>query len=250
MALAVIDCSGSTANTASAGTTGSAAGASFEVRMHRPATVGRRGRVVSAAVKHQHMQVRASGQVVRDTREDLSVHFRANERVVSIDSHGKPLGSEYTIEQLESDGANAVEVLIPPGQIVTVTRAPRASQAQLLIDGQPVSSPVRAALDAVLALAVGAATDDQIFGTPERQAAGARWPLHGDIAARDLAAASDIQATIAGETRVVQRTMFQATDCLEMHGEMNATVMLCTKPPTTSPPTTPTTPRWTRCTAR
>lgn len=59
--------------------------ATYEIRMHRPANVGRRGRRVATGEEHQKMQLRSNGQLVRQQREDSRVRFEAVETVVSID---------------------------------------------------------------------------------------------------------------------------------------------------------------------
>src|SRR5258706_4944912 len=58
----------------------------FEVRLHRPARIGRRGRLTVTGEKHQVMQVRANGQMARDDHEDMRVRFQAVERVLAVNS--------------------------------------------------------------------------------------------------------------------------------------------------------------------
>jgi hypothetical protein len=183
--------------------------------------VGRRGRLVAQGETQKRTQVRSNGQIEKDERDNTRVLFEAVERVVSVDGDGRALQSEYTIARLEREDDGGKNALLSAGQVLTVVRD--AQEGQLTVDGQAVAAPVRSALDVVLSLTTGGANDDEIFGTTQRRAPGAEWPIRGDLAARDLAKRLGVQATISGSTHLVQRTTFQDTDCLKLTADMSGT---------------------------
>ncbi len=201
-----------------------AGAAAFEIRLHRAVTVGMRGRITADGDKHQTMRVLSNGQVARNTQEDTRVHLRAIERVLAVAPNGKAARSELTIERFETEDAQGMHPMLRPGQVVTVVRAPRGSDAQVTVGGRPVDAPVRAALDVVESFGLRGATDDEIFGTTQRQAVGATWPLHADVAQRDLASEAGMSATISGQSHVNAHTAFQGVDCLDVGAVMNATL--------------------------
>lgn len=201
-----------------------AAADTFEVRLHRPATVGRRGRVTVDGEKHQSTRIHANGRDLPDRREDLQVHFRAVERVVSLGPTGDWLEAQFTVERLETEDAQGPHALLRPGQTVTVVRGAHSREARVTVDGQSVEAPVREALGVVLLMGTGSVTDDEIFGTSQRQAPGASWPVNSEVAQRDLARSADVTATITGQTRLHGRASVQGTDCLDLSAEMNGRV--------------------------
>ena len=201
--------------------------ATFEIRLHRPATVGQRGRIEVRAEKHQRMQLTSGGRSMRDTREDVRTHFVAVERVLGIDARGKALHSEYTVEVLETDDAHGHHALLTNGQVLDVTRSDTSAHAQITVDTRAVTPEVRSALDDVISFTARGATDDDMFGTTQRQGVGARWAMNSQAAEHDLSSTTGIQATLNGQTRVVRRVSVHGADCLELGLEMtgNATVL-------------------------
>lgn len=208
----------------SAAQTPAAGTAAFEIRLHRRASVGMRGRVTSEGEKHQTMRVMAGGQVQRNTQEDARVHFRAVERVLAVAPNGKSSRVEFTVERLESDDARGVHALVPAGTVLTLVRAPHDTDAQVTVGGRPVEPPVRAAMEVVESLGLRGPTDDDIFGTAQRQPVGASWSLHAGVAQQDLAAAAGIAAVMSGQARLNARTAYQQVDCLEVSAVMNGTM--------------------------
>ena len=200
------------------------AAATYEVRLHRPAVVGRRARVTSEGVKHQTVRVVRAGRPAEERLEDLRVHFRAVERVVAVLPNGKARQSDYTVELFSSDDERGNHVLARRGQVLSVVRGARGAEATVTLDGLPVPPATRSALAAVVSLSASDVTDDDTFGTTARQPVGGAWPMHADVAQRDLEAASGMRATLTGQTRLERAATVQRTPCLELAATMDGTV--------------------------
>nr|MBK7069794.1 hypothetical protein [Deltaproteobacteria bacterium] len=143
---------------------------------------------------------------------------------LTVSPEGKALSSEYTIERLEADDATGSHVLLRPRQVVTITRAPRGAEARVTVAGRPVDRPVREALGVVVSLSIGGVNDDEVFGTTQRQAVGAAWPLNAEVAQRDLLRTANVTATLSGQTRINGLATVQRTPCLDVSAEMNGTI--------------------------
>jgi hypothetical protein len=201
-----------------------AAPGAFTVRMHRASTVGQRARLTVEGEKQQTTRISANGRPPTERAENLRVHFRAVERVLTVSPRGKALATQYTVERLESDDAAGAHVLLRPGQVVTVVRGERGPEAVVTVAGRPVERPVREALAVVISLSVAGATDDEVFGTAEPQAVGASWPIHAEVAEADLARAAHITSTLTGQTRINGTATVQRTPCLDLSAEMRGTI--------------------------
>ncbi|MDO9018115.1 MAG: hypothetical protein Q8S73_02990 [Deltaproteobacteria bacterium] len=201
-----------------------AAEGTYAVRLHRAVRVGQRARITVEGEKHQTTHIDANGRPPTDREEHLQVHFRAVERVLAVSPEGKALQSEYTIERLESEDASGSRVLLRPGQVVTVARAQRGAEARVTVGGRPVDRPVREALGVVVSMSIGGASDDEVFGTTQRQAVGAVWPINAEVAQRDLLRTANVTATLSGQTRINGAATVQRTPCLDVSAEMNGTI--------------------------
>lgn len=195
-------------------------GETFEMRLHRSAPVGHRGRLTVEAEKHMTTRIRVNGQAQPDARQDLQLNFRAVEEVVSVTPSGERLESRFSVERFETLDAQGPHELAHSGQVVTIVRGTRWPDARVTIDGHPVEEPVSDALRMAVSMATGDPTDDEIFGTAQRQSIGASWPVDGELALRDLRSAVGVPSTLTGRTRLDARTMVEGADCLDLSAEM------------------------------
>lgn len=210
-------------------------GETFEMRLHRSAPVGHRGRLTVEAEKHMTTRISINGQAQPDARQDLQLHFRAVEEVVSLTPSGEPLESRFTVERFETLDAQGPHELAQPGQMVTIVRGTRWPDARVTVDGHVVGDPVSEALRMAVSMATGDPTDDEIFGTAQRQSIGASWPVDGELALRELRSAVGVPSTLMGRTRLDARTRVEGADCLDLSAEMEGNFGGTTAPRPGSP---------------
>lgn len=200
------------------------AGETFEIRLHRPPTVGQRRRVTSEGFNHQTTRTALTGQAPRDNGEDRRVHFRAVERVVAVTPEGRVRQSEYTIERFESQDAHGAQVLARRGQVLSVTRGVRREDGVFTLDGLPLMPTTRTALGMVVSLSNGSPDDDRVFGTTTRQAVGASWPMNAELAQRDFQEHVGARVAFTGNTRLARRAVVRRTPCLELVATIDGTI--------------------------
>ncbi len=198
--------------------------ATYEVRLHRPAVVGRRARVTSEGVNVRTTHTALTGQPARDEGDNVRVHFRAVERVVSVAADGRARQSDYTIERFESQDAHGAHVLARSGQVLSVTRGARREDGVFTLDGLPLMPTTRTALAMVVSLTNGAPNDDEAFGTTERRAVGASWPMNAALAQRDFQTRFGARITLSGNTQIARQAVVRRTPCLEMVATVDGTV--------------------------
>jgi hypothetical protein len=200
-----------------------AAADTYAIQLQRPVSVGDRARLVLEGEKGVVTRIVANGRPPTERVESLQVHFRAVERVLAITPNGRARDSEFTLERLDTNDATGAHVLLRPGQVVTVARAEHGRDARITLAGQPVDRPVREALGAVLGLGLGSSNDD-LFGTTQRQAIGSAWPVQSEVAQRELLRTAQVTVTVTGQMRLRGRAMVQRTPCLDLSAEMNGSI--------------------------
>jgi hypothetical protein len=208
-----------------------ASGGTFEVRLHRPVRVGFRDRITARGESHTTTVVTPPHRPPQTRRDDESVQFRAVERVTSVDSHGKPLGIEFTVEQFQTTDPTGQHDVLAAGQVLNVVRGSRGSgEPTVTVGGSPADANVRRALGIVLTLTVDPTTDDDLFGTHTRQSVGASWPVNAALVEHELAE-TGAQPTVTGVVRLVRHTETRGVDALEFGMVLDATMHGMSSPP-------------------
>ncbi len=188
----------------------------FRVRILRPSHVGDRFVVFVDAERRWHMVVTASGTTVRELTEGTRVRFEATEQVVSVNTIGRPLASEFTIRRFELTDDGGTRTVLPPGEVVTLLRASRPPDASITVAGAPANRAVRDAVSIAVPLTASDTPDDEVFGSAEPQPVGASWPVNGDLLDRVTAGPAGFDAHTTGESRLTQRLIHEGIDTLEL----------------------------------
>jgi hypothetical protein len=218
-------CGGAAANTAD-GTTPTAtsqpdAAKAYPIRLHRSGHVGDRVQVVFDALDDNTsiMHLASTGNEINNEHKTKRSHLEGVITTVALDARQDELRATLDVKTLTVDN-----VVLLQDKRIDITKARKADDAILLVDGAPVSADLRKTLKDILELRVGGLTDDDIFGTTQPQLVGGHWPLNGERARADLAEqqGADLSSTtISGETTFVGLKHVGNVDALEMKAEMH-----------------------------
>jgi hypothetical protein len=193
----------------------------YPIHLHPHAHVGDRVQVVFDEVEDNGtiMRLASSGQEISNEHKTKRSHIEGVMTTVALDARQDELRGTLDVKALTVD-----DVVLLQNKRVDVTKARKADDAILTVNGAPVSPELRTALKDLLELRVGGPTDDDIFGTTQPQLVGAHWPLNGELARADLAedqSADVASTTISGETTFAGIKHVGNVDALEMKAEMH-----------------------------
>ncbi len=179
-------CGGSTASTNGEGTTVVAdtvdPAATYPIQIDRPEAVGRRWAETTEAHEVESQNV-FMGEDTDERGRDIRVKIEANVEVTALDAHGRQAALRYEVTQAIANNGTADLELVPAGTILNVTRGDEGTITRA--DGVEIG-PVELKMLS-LVIPDGPADDhDAVFGNPEPQAIGARWPIDATAAARQL----------------------------------------------------------------
>ena len=205
----------------------------FEIRLHRPQTVGQRFHLSASGKKQRDLKMFENKEVFREKREEIAVMFEGEGLIVSADGQGRATESEFIIERFEIVRDNAPKYFFSKGDILRIIPARGTQNPKNFVitvnemeisNKLAISAPVREEIAIIFQTYVSTVTDDDVFGTTQRQVPGAQWPIDSDIAERSFADNLGIDSKLSGTTKLIQRTTFQDTDCLELYLKIDGTV--------------------------
>jgi hypothetical protein len=186
----------------------------YTIHLSRPSHVGERTHVVVDLSEDSGTSI-AQGDQVDEKHEKRVTHFDAVAMVAAVDEKGRTTRSRYEVKELLVDGRPLVHGL------VDVTNAPTEEDATILVDGAPADKDQRKALQSLLKLRLGGATDDEVFGTTTPQPVGAHWPINGLLAREDLKDNSGIDAqSVTGEAWLQGTANVNDVDCLDVRAKL------------------------------
>lgn len=209
----------------------------YSVRLQRPRHIGQRGRLVVDDEDLQTNILHFTDSPPHRDEPSRQIHFEAIEEVQALDEWGEPLQLDYTVTSFVVREQQQVERPLQTGQRIHLTRARRAQDAVVLVDGQPASQRVRNFLSSVLHLDVGNAFGDGVFGTPHRQHLGAHWPIDRSRAFQVLQklGMEAPEENITGQVRLVDVTRIGSVECLDVQANLRLeNYRLTTAPPHTN----------------
>ena len=164
----------------------------YEIHLDRPVKPGDHCRLSVLGKGFEEMVIEADGQVQMHTKDEFSVEYFAAREVVAVERAGRPIRVSDVIEKLSLiRGANRME-LAKPGSVLVASIEGKKKRFE--IDGQPVGAESAKALEIVIDISRGGATDDDIFGTERRKKPGDSWDMNRAMAAYDLVVRSNVEA--------------------------------------------------------
>jgi hypothetical protein len=168
-----------------AGAAYAAAATDYEIRLHRPATVGERFRETATASDSQRAVMRVDGVVARTQDDSITVEIVVDSEILAVTPKGRPAKVSLVIEKfVRTDGAGGE--ILAPGTAVVMERL--NGKTVYTTGGQPVSRLAARAFDAAGVEVNGEEnpTDDTVMGTKERKKVGDSWAIDAVAAAADL----------------------------------------------------------------
>jgi hypothetical protein len=197
-----------------------AAAQDYPIRLDRPVKPGEKHRLEAKAVRSLARTTAVSGRVVQRRGDAFALEIDSVVTVIETDARGGATKESHAVARCVQIRGDARRELFPKGTVLLA----RATEhgAAFEVDGAPVAEEVGDALRLVISLSTGGATDDDVFGTQERQVVGGSWGIHAEVAARDLARrgiAVDAKS-LSGRVNLIGAVDVGGTGCLDIRGEM------------------------------
>lgn len=159
--------------------------ADYDIRLHRPESVGDRTVVHATGLSSQQVRVLVDGVQQPNRDEKTAVYVEALAEVQGVTPAGKPTKIKLVIRKAQAGPETPSEALLPADAVVVVERV-NGKTAFVDDKGAAYPKPVHQALSIVFSIGDGSTNDDQVFGTNEKKKPGDTWPVAADFAVQKL----------------------------------------------------------------
>jgi hypothetical protein len=191
----------------------------YEIKIERPIKAGLKYSVSATGTTKQAQIVKVNGQVAQQQQQAFSAALDADVVVLTVNAKGQPKSFEYTVRKFTRTDADKVAELVPAGKVLVVDRTKEKAPPFALKDGGALEPQAMQALDLVISEGKkDTADDDLIFGTSERKAVGAEWPINTEKAAASLSE-KDLKIAkenLSGTVRLNGVEQQNGMECLNM----------------------------------
>jgi len=215
-------CGGATPSDGSANQT-SNAGAQA-IQLSRPEQAGAHYVVTLNGQQQSRTQLTVNGQSARDDSEDIAIVLTADVSVQAVNAHGKVSESQYVVRECTTGGATP-ETLLPAGSVLLVTAADGPTGGGIRLQGGELSAEQLERLKIIIGTHNSMADDDEIFGTPEPQQVGSRWPVNAEAVASGLSQSPSMNLSadqVSGETHFVSMEDVGGVSCQHLEASISA----------------------------
>ena len=187
MALAVALLFSAPAERAGAAPAAAPAGEAFLIKLTRAVPVQSKFHYSADATIVQSMTANVSGQTRTLRPRSLSVKFVGTEHVLAVNGFGEPTKAVYTVEKCTMREGKKEVTVVQPGLQVTVAAGKWQSSYDINQGALTIQDTLL--LRTVLALPpVDGFSDDQCYGTNDKQSVGGTWPIRIEPTAKAFAA--------------------------------------------------------------
>jgi hypothetical protein len=163
----------------------------------------------------QEVQGVVDAQIVMHPKEDFAVEYAAARTVLEVEAAGRPIKVSDVIEKLSLIRRGNRTELAKPGSVLVASTEGKKKRFE--IDGRLVDAQSAKALEVVVDISQGGATDDDIFGTKSRKKPGESWEMNRALAAQDLAKRTNVEArNLAGKVTLESVTHDPTGDILNL----------------------------------
>jgi hypothetical protein len=159
----------------------------YEIKIVRPVKPGQKFSTTVAGSTKQSQTVKVNGQVAQQDLRAFTVDLEADGVILTVTEKNLPKTFEYTVRKFTRTDAGKTTELLPAGKTIVVDRDKEKVPPFSLKDGGELAQNAMEALDVVIAEDKKDSIDDElVFGTRERKAVGAEWPMNAELAASGM----------------------------------------------------------------
>lgn len=199
----------------------------YEIKLTRPETVGLRYTMTAEGALLRRTTLIVGGQSRRQPEEGLGVKLEGTVEVLAVNDKGRATKIACDVSRcvLVTSGEGEKE-LIPAGKTIIAEGAADETTFKLK-DGQGELPPgAAAALDLVISLENDPddSTDDEVFGTAQRQKVGGEWPMDAERMARDAQneGVKVKKESVSGAVKLAAVEAVDGAECLKLTGRVDA----------------------------
>ena len=160
-------------------------GGQYEIRIARPLAVGTKYRITADGALVRQTTMNVAGREQKQPDDGFGCHLEGTVEVLALDDVGEEAKVACVVDKCTRITSEGEKELVAPGKVI-VAEGKGKKTVFTLRDGGELSKEASDALDLVISLDTGEeVSDDDMFGTKEKQALGGTWRVNGEAVAKD-----------------------------------------------------------------
>ena len=157
----------------------------YEIKIARKIDVVAKYALTADGALIRHVTLTAGGVKQRRPDEGYGVHLEGTVEVLALDSIGEEAKVSCTVDKCTRITSQGQTELLPKGDVI-IAEGKGKDTKFFSKDGSELPKEASEALDLAISLDTGdELTDDELFGTKDKQKVGASWKVNPEGVARD-----------------------------------------------------------------
>jgi hypothetical protein len=157
----------------------------YEVKIHRKMEVGTKYRITADGALIRQTTLSTGGQTQKQPDDGFGVHLEGTVEVLALDAIGEEAKVACAVEKCTRITSKGETEIVPKGTTLIIEGKGKDTHFSVK-DGAELPKDATEALDLAISLDTGDEyTDDQMFGTTDKQKVGGSWGVNKEAVAKD-----------------------------------------------------------------
>jgi hypothetical protein len=194
----------------------------YDVKIARKIEVGTKYALTADGALIRQVSLSAGGETKQQPDDGFGIHLEGTVEVLALDSIGEEAKVACTVEKCTRITPKGETELVPKGQVILAEGKGKDTVFSLK-DGGELPKEATEALDLAISLDTGDEyTDDEMFGTKDKQKVGGSWPVEREKVARDAGRVGVIikPEDVEGSFRLDGLEKTGGVECLKVSGSL------------------------------
>ena len=164
-----------------------AAQQAYEVKIARPIPVGTKYALTADGAMLRQVTLHVAGREQKQPDDGFGIHLEGTVEVLALDDVGEEAKVSCVIDKCNRITSEGEKELVAKGKVLIAEGKGKDTKFHYE-DGKELPKEASEALELVISLDTGdKVSDDDMFGTKDKQKVGASWPVHGEAVSKDAA---------------------------------------------------------------
>jgi hypothetical protein len=159
----------------------------YEIRIARSVPVGTKYALTADGALLRQVTLHVAGREQKQPDDGFGIHLEGTVEVLALDDVGEEAKVSCVVDKCNRITSEGEKELVPKGKVLIAEGKGKDTKFHY-DDGTELPKVASEALELAISLDTGdEVTDDDMFGTKDKQAIGGSWPVHADAVAKDAA---------------------------------------------------------------
>jgi hypothetical protein len=204
-------------------------GDAYAIKIARPVPVGTKYELKADGAMLRQVTLHVAGRAQKQPDDGFGVRLEGTVEVLALDDVGEESKVACTVDKCTRITSEGETELVPKGKVILAEGKGKDTKFHFQDDGKELSKQASDALELVISLDTGdTVSDDEMFGTKDKQKVGGEWPVTAEAVARDAGRVGVIvkPADVEGSFKLEGVEKVGNVDCVKLSGSLKMKKLL------------------------